>query len=515
MRKKRQFIKLLSITLFNSITVFMPYTFVYADAPITTQAQVDALDLLNGNVMHQSTGTNLYNVKADEALNFVGNGTNTIAFTAGTVDNKINHTYTTVVSSSQAIDFNDFEAMDIQAHVIKGALDESCGGLSAEYGGAINVNASVKKLIIDLTDTNIGTLVEARTGSKNAVSTIKLDSSQIQLSNGTDTNNAVIVSNGYEADKVASYINIGSDNQYVNSLTIDGGKNSNGQVKGAGIGVMGKYYGQVNIYGNNIDITAGTPLSAYGSGMITVYAGSGTEQGLVIKPDINTGWGIGIWSQYNNSLVQVLSGNVTIDGGTWGTYAGNGRYGAGDIKLGTTNQKLDKVSIRTSDYGMESYGGNNLIYANQIDIQAPYAVLTIAQTTDYTGLSNNVEIHGDSKTTIIGDIYNQSGVVNVNNLPNDGSMEMTGNIYTGVSSGAYATNKCITEIGVQGKNSYVTGIVQDKSENAATTLYLNNGGVWNVTGNSNLDTLKLDTGGVVNLTQNTEYQHVTAKNMTG
>jgi outer membrane autotransporter protein len=479
----------------STISLLPVYLTEAADSTITMQSQVDALGLSTGdNVTHRIASGTTTNIRTDEKLSITGTGSNTLMLTN---DAASSGTYIGgLANAGHALSFSKLNALTITSEA---ASNTAAYGLEAD-SSTITVDSTVGRLDIDMANAADGAAVNCLTYKDNPIGTITLASDSIHLSHGK----AGIVSNGYAEDKVASQVNIGTADAAVSVLTIDGGTASNAQSAGTNIGILDKWYGETDIYAKKINITARTGISAYGNGTTTIHAGSGTGEGLSIYTVDEGGAPIGIWSQ-EHSTVHVLSGNVNITGGKWGLYAGNGT--GGTIELGTPENKLKEVRIEnTAWYAIQSYEGTNTIYADTIYLDNDIL--------NYYGSVNNViDIHGDTETTIIGDAYNQGGVMNINNLANDGLTKMTGDIYSG--STGHSTNQCTTDVGVQGTGAYLTGTITDVSDKAATTLRLANGGVWNVTGNSNLDTLKLDTGGVVNLTQNTEYQHVTAKNMTG
>ncbi|MCI5836876.1 MAG: autotransporter outer membrane beta-barrel domain-containing protein [Veillonellaceae bacterium] len=298
-----------------------------------------------------------------------------------------------------------------------------------------------------------------------------------------------IRTNGVDDDPTKeALVQVGSEDHFADNVTMDST-------------VAALYNGKVKIYGKHIDIAVSERgIVSMNGGQITLSAGTGETEGLSLKgsgTDANS-FGMVAWSK-ENSVIDVISGNVYIDkfkNAVWAGNAGTNTYGT--VNLGSADAPLPEVQISNASKGLfSSTKGTIRVHAENLTIADEVG-------TPVTAFQGTVAVHTSGMATLKGtnrySLSNSNGTIAINSASMDGSTRLTGGVYT---KGDQAT----TDLGFHTAQSLFYGDVFDVHE-GKTTVSVSNGGVWNLDDtldkeyNRLVTRLNLATGGTVNLSVN-------------
>lgn len=366
-----------------------------------------------------------------------------------------------------------------------------------------------------------------------------------------------ICSKGYASNPNGdALVQVGSKDAPAEVVTIENREN--------GHGVNAIDNGKIRLYGKKIAITTlGTDVNVKNGGKITVGAGSGTDEGLILRGGKDHD-GEGIAVRDKNSRMDVLSGNVDIKNFRDATFIG-WRYPislpfsptpdalnyGGTLNLGTQDSPLNNVTISNSESGLSTYHNGSIhVNAKNLTIEnVGYPINLDAARSPAGGPYGTITVHTSGTAAIQGTgdhfvIANQTGTAEINTEPNDGTTKLVGTVVT--------QDGGITNLDFHTDQSFFYGNVFDCRDELSdidgkTTVSLSDGAIWNLndnvnnyratesntvprsvvypdgsTWNSVLDTLRLSTGGTFNLgtagnkaVENHNYANVKVTHLSG
>lgn len=222
----------------------------------------------------------------------------------------------------------------------------------------------------------------------------------------------------------------------------------------------------------------------------------------------------------SEAKLAVTTGNMSAIG----SVQSNG----GIIELGTEGAALNTVSIVNNTSGastLRSNGGNVSVYADQVLIsnegKTAIDAFTYQREDSKEGDTGLLKIHGNKAVSITGDIVagkdsneldrdyvRENSIIEIDS---DGLTQIKGNLYT-FNSDSYKTGKYdennpqsgitsgetsnVIKLTLNGSDSSLTGSIVDEgaTTETGTSLNLNDGASWNLTGDSTVNTINSDSG---------------------
>ena len=222
----------------------------------------------------------------------------------------------------------------------------------------------------------------------------------------------------------------------------------------------------------------------------------------------------------SEAKLAVTTGNMSAIG----SVQSNG----GIIELGTEGAALNTVSIVNNTSGtstLRSNGGNVSVYADQVLIsnegKTAIDAFTYQRQDSKEGDTGLLKIHGNKAVSITGDIVagkdsneldrdyvRENSIIEIDS---DGLTQIKGNLYT-FNSDSYKTGKYdennpqsgitsgetsnVIKLTLNGSDSSLTGSIVDEgaTTETGTSLNLNDGASWNLTGDSTVNTINSDSG---------------------
>lgn len=222
----------------------------------------------------------------------------------------------------------------------------------------------------------------------------------------------------------------------------------------------------------------------------------------------------------SEAKLAVTTGNMSAIG----SVQSNG----GIIELGTEGAALNTVSIVNNTSGastLRSNGGNVSVYADQVLIsnegKTAIDAFTYQREDSKEGDTGLLKIHGNKAVSITGDIVagkdsneldrdyvRENSIIEIDS---DGLTQIKGNLYT-FNSDSYKTGKYdennpqsgitsgetsnVIRLTLNGSDSSLTGSIVDEgaTTETGTSLNLNDGASWNLTGDSTVNTINSDSG---------------------
>ena len=402
------------------------------------------------------------------------------------------------------ISINSSDSTELRASNIttKAAL-----GLRA-IGGSVSINSN-RDLSINVT--SLGTGAAQGLDVSNATVTLKATSINLNISQKNKSNNtiATIAARGTSSVTLdASTVTINTSSPNLSSaLSVTGTKNSSNRnsvtIKAGTFNsnttklIDAKYNSDVNIYANNGTIS-GTIHASHGTNINLVtennnilYNHSSESSGFIISAD-----------SFTSGSDPLLASNINI-------YAKNidiksSYSGANDTAIIYLQSNTQETNIPKSGSSLKINGNNiklkaskNIINAfsnSTIDIVGNLSAEADGKLIDTRGNSViNINKDGKFKTILQGDI--------VFDAPDDGK---SGNlINSNVTIGLVGQDSCWTGRSYQlrGKDAEKTVAIDVDDNYGKVTGFkatLANGGTWNVTGDSFINSLTLKDGGIIN-----------------
>ena len=283
--------------------------------------------------------------------------------------------------------------------------------------------------------------------------------------------------------------------------------------------------GGLTIGADKFDVTSSsTVINATGRNAASVSNGAqlifNAAQGAENQTLVLNSTDVGAALVSSEAKLAVATGNVSAIG----SVQSNG----GIIELGTEGAALNTVSIVNNTSGtstLRSNGGNVSVYADQVVIsnegKTAIDAFTYQREDSKEGDTGLLKIHGNKAVSITGDIVagkdsneldrdyvRENSVIEIDS---DGVTQITGNLYT-FNSDSYKTGKYdesnpqsgITsgetsntiKLTLNGSASSLTGSIVDEgaTTETGTSLNLNNGASWNLTGDSTVNMVASDSG---------------------
>ncbi len=277
-------------------------------------------------------------------------------------------------------------------------------------------------------------------------------------------------------------------------------KANNVEVKSDNNGLRANANSSVEVMGKTIDVGVGDNkgYAVLGCGG-TVNIGDSTTESVTL-----TGSGFGIWAFHEKkmaeaaqSTVNVKAKRINISSDTFGVHAQNGTEFA-DVPAyrSSINLTADEITVNSKNLGLSAFSNGRIDVTGNLMVEAPNAI-------DVRGNSTmNINTDGQHTTALKGDVVfetpnspgdsqNSGKIINADvnlGLHGDGSV-WTGRSYQEYQVGDGDGKHYVQSVELVNPPYYgnVTGF---KTE-------ISNGGQWNVTGDSFVNTLTLSDGGVV------------------
>ena len=348
---------------------------------------------------------------------------------------------------------------------------------------AYNSTLGLQRFNSELTVNNLTAKVTSKTGKAygvHAKNNADLNTVAVNLTGDVDISASSTNSQGIYADGKNVKMDVGEDGKTVSIIAT--GKDARGIMTDTGA--------VLNVKGSSITVSAtdesGRGISAWDGSTINI----GNEQTETVKVDGNDA---GIMSVAKGATVHVVSKKIVVNSSNFGVHVQNNtETPVAPTEHATVKLKADEITINSKSLGLSAFSNGQMDVTGNLTVRAENAI-------DVRG-NSTMNINTDGKHTTV---LNGNVVFETPNSPSDS--QNSGKIINAfVNVGLHGadsewTGRSFQEYKVDGKYVQVVELEADPYHGNVTGFKteISNGGKWNVTGDSFVNTLTLENGGVV------------------